>query len=101
MNEIRAFLGATRSHRRILGDNWKPALNGAFQKVIDDACARFEATEIELRSASRLINIARARTWIVEQAVGARIASVASMARYFNRDTSSIRQALQRRRSRM
>ena len=69
--------------------------------MIEDACMKFGATELELRSRSRLINVARARTWIAEQASCAGIASIASIARYFNRDTSSIRQSLQRRRSAM
>ncbi|HKR34031.1 MAG TPA: transposase [Steroidobacteraceae bacterium] len=93
------ILGGDAFARRILGDNWKAPSNDALQKVIDDACARFGATEIELRSQSRLINITRARAWIVEQALCAGITSVAALAGYFNRDTSSIRQALKRRRS--
>jgi hypothetical protein len=67
--------------------------------MIEDACTKFGATEIELRSPSRLVNVARAREWITGQALCAGIASIASIARYFNRDASSIRQALQRRRS--
>lgn len=94
------ILGGDAFAQKVLGDKWKPPSNGAFQKVIDEACARFGATEIELRSSSRLIDIARARAWIAEQALCTGIASVASVARYFNRDTSSVRQALQRRRSR-
>jgi REP element-mobilizing transposase RayT len=94
------ILGGDAFARRVLGDNWKPRSNATLQKVIDDGCVKFGVTESELRSPSRLLNIARARAWIVEQAMSAGIASVASMARYLNRDTSSIRQALQRRRSR-
>lgn len=95
------ILGGDAFAQRVLGDRWKLRSNAALQKLIDAACARFGATEIELRSPSRLINIARARTWIVEQALSGKIASVASLARYFNRDASSIRQAAQRRRSRV
>jgi putative transposase len=92
------ILGSDAFAKRMLGEKWKPRLNPALQKVIDDACTQYGATEIELRSASRLINITRARAWITEQALSTRIASVAMLARYFNRDTSSIRQAVHRRR---
>jgi REP element-mobilizing transposase RayT len=94
-------LGGDAFARRVLGDNWKPRSNSdALQRVIDDGCAKFGVTANELRSRSRLLNLARARAWIAEQAVSAGIASLASVARCFNRDGSSVRQAVQRRRSR-
>lgn len=93
-------LGGDAFAQRVLGDNWKSrSSSDALQRVIDDGCAKFGVTAIELRSPSRLLNLARARAWIAEQAVSARIASLASVARYFNRDGSSIRQAVRRRRS--
>ena len=94
------ILGGDAFAQRILGNQWAPCSNGALKKVIDDACARFGATEIELRSPSRLRHVMDARAWITAQALGAGIASIASIARYFNRDTSSIRQTVQRRRLR-
>lgn len=94
------ILGGDAFAQRVLGDSWKPRSSGPLQQLIDHACARFGATEIELRSPSRLRNVVSARAWIAEQATYAGIASVAAIARYFNRDTSSIRQAVQRRRSR-
>lgn len=95
-------LGGDAFAQRVLGDNWKPrSRSDALQRVIDDGCAKFGVTAIELRSPSRLLNLARARAWIADQAVSAGIASLASVARCFNRDGSSIRQAVQRRRSRM
>ena len=94
------ILGGDAFAQRILGENWKPRSGAALQKVIDDACARFGVTDSELRSPSRLTNIARARAWITEQALCAGVASVASLSSYFNRDKSSIRQAAHRHRSR-
>jgi REP element-mobilizing transposase RayT len=91
------ILGGDAFAQRVLGANWLPASDGALQKLIADACARFAATELELRSPSRLTHLAQARAWVIEQALRAGIASVASLARYFNRDTSSIRQAVPRR----
>jgi putative transposase len=87
------ILGGDAFAQRILGEDWNPRSDAALQRVIDNACLKFKATEGELRSPSRLKNVTRARAWIREQALSAEIASVASLARCFNRDESSIRQA--------
>ena len=94
------ILGSDAFAQRILGANWKPRSNAGLQQVIDEACTKFGATELELRSPSRLVNVARARAWITDTALRTRIASVASLASYFNRDASSVRQAVQSRRRR-
>jgi chromosomal replication initiation ATPase DnaA len=93
------ILGSDAFAQRVLGDHWRPRPEVALQKVINDACARFGVTEAELQSSSRLANVARARACIADQALCAGIASVSSLARYFNRDASSVRQALQRLRA--
>jgi putative transposase len=83
----------------VLGENWKPQSYAALQQLIDDACTKFGATETELRSPSRVKSVTHARAWIMQQARRAEIASVASLAHYFKRDASSIRQVAHRRRS--
>jgi len=93
------ILGSDAFAQRVLGDGWNPRPDSALKRVIDDACARFGVTEAELQSSSRLTTVARARAWIADEARRAEIASVASLARYFNRSESSVREALQRRRS--
>jgi putative transposase len=93
------ILGGDEFAQRVHGENWKPRSAAALQQVIHDACAKFGATEAELRSPSRLKNVTHARAWIMEQARRAEIASVASLAHYFNREASSIRQIARRRRS--
>jgi REP element-mobilizing transposase RayT len=93
------ILGNDAFAQRVLGEGWKPQPGSALQKVIDDACARFGVTAVELQSPSRLTHIARARAWIADEALRARVASISSLASYFNRDASSIRQALLRHRS--
>jgi putative transposase len=93
------ILGSDAFAQRVLGDSWKPRADSALQKIIDDACARFTVTEKQLQSASRLAPLARARTWIADESLRTGVASVSSLARYFNRDGSSIRQALHRYRS--
>jgi REP element-mobilizing transposase RayT len=89
-------LGGDGFAQRVLGERWQQPADSALQSVIDDACARFETTEIELRSRSRLGAVRLARTWIVEQAVGAGITSVAAIARHLKRDASTVRQTLRR-----
>jgi REP element-mobilizing transposase RayT len=94
------ILGGDAFAQRMLGENWRPRSDAALQRVVDDACARFGATEVELRSRSRLKRVTQARAWIVEQSLNTGIASVASLARYFNRDASSIRKVVHPRRKR-
>lgn len=92
------ILGGDSFAQKILGKDWSPRSDAALQQVVDDACAKFGATESELRSPSRLKKVTRARAWIREQALSAEIASVASLARYFNRDESTLRKATNRHR---
>jgi REP element-mobilizing transposase RayT len=95
------ILGSDAFAQRTLGPQWKPRSrsNSELQKLIDVACTKFGVTAIELQSSSRLTDTTQARAWIVEKAVCGGIASVASLARYFNRDESSIRQAIGRLRA--
>jgi hypothetical protein len=92
------ILGSDVFAQRLLGENWQPRSDAALQQVIDDACAKFRATEAELRSPTRLKEVRRARSWIRERALSEEIASVATLARYFNRDESSIRKPANRHR---
>jgi putative transposase len=95
------ILGSDSFAHSLLGDKWKPQFSTTLQQVIDEACAKFGVTTAELQSASRLANIMRARQWITENAVAAGIATLASLSRYFNRDSSTFRHTLDRRRSRV
>jgi hypothetical protein len=92
------ILGGDAFAQRVLGVDWKPRPTAALQKVIDDACAEFGVTEVELQSPSQLKNVRRARACIADAVLSAGIASASSLARYFNRDASSIRKVVQRRR---
>jgi len=91
------ILGSDAFARKILGESWKPRSDSQLQHIIDDACIRFGTSRAELQSPSRLSDVASARAWITEKSLGTGIASVTSLAHYFNRDTSSIRQAARRR----
>jgi hypothetical protein len=90
------ILGGDAFAQRVLGESWTPRHDAALQQVVDEACVKFGATELEVRSPTRLKKVTRARAWIREQALSAEIASVASLARYFNCDESSIRKAANR-----
>ncbi len=96
------ILGSDAFAQRTLGPGWKPrsCSHVELQNLIDVACTKFGITAIELQSSSRLADTTQARAWIVEHALCSGIASVSALARYFNRDPSSIRQAAQRHRSR-
>jgi hypothetical protein len=94
------ILGSDSFAHKLLGDKWNAQFNTTLQQLIVDACAKFEVTVAELRSASRLSNVTRARLWIAEKAAAARIASRASVARHFNRNEASFRQTLRQHRSR-
>lgn len=93
------ILGSDLFAQRTLGASWQPRSHSSaeLQKLTDAACTKFGVSAVELRSPSRLTDAARARVWIIEQALCTGVASVASLARYFNRDASSIRQAVRRR----
>jgi putative transposase len=94
------ILGSDAFAYKLLGKEWHPPSSGTLRQLVDDACARFAVTTSELQSPSRLAHLVRARAWVAEQAVSTRIASLASVARYFNRDASSLRHTVSRRRSR-
>jgi putative transposase len=94
------ILGSDSFACKLLGSNWKPQFDTTLQQVVEDGCAQFEVTTEELQSASRLEHVVRARQWIAEKALAAGVASLASLSRYFNRDPSSFRHTVQRRRSR-
>jgi len=94
------ILGSDSFAHKMLGPAWKPPLSTTLERVVNAACAQFEVTIAELQSPSRLEHIVRARQWITEQAIATRVASLASLSDYFNRDASNFRHTLHRRRSR-
>jgi REP element-mobilizing transposase RayT len=94
------ILGSDSFAHKLLGDNWNAQFSTTLRQLINDACAKFDVTVAELRSASRLANVTRARLWVAEEAVAARISSRASVARYFNRSAASFRHTLRKHRLR-
>jgi putative transposase len=94
------ILGSDAFAHRLLGNEWQPQFSTTLGQVVAEACIKFEVTVAELQSTSRLAQLMHARQWITERAVSAGIASLASLSRYFNRDPSSFRHTIDRRRSR-
>jgi putative transposase len=90
------ILGSDDFARRLFGSEWKPRSRKSLDALIQDACNHFHCTSSELNSISRKPLLVAARAWVVHEAVNGRVASVAEVARKFNRDESSLRHALKR-----
>ena len=94
------ILGSDSFAHRLLGDKWEPQFSTTLGHLLAEACIKFEVTVAELQSASRLAQVMQARRWITERAVESGVASIACLSRYFNRDASTFRHTIDRRRSR-
>jgi len=94
------ILGSDDFARRMLGDEWKPRSTKSLAQLCDEACRHFAVTHEQLCSASRLATVVAARAWVAAEAANGRIASLSAVARWFGRDESSLRRAVNRRRSR-
>jgi putative transposase len=92
----RRILGSDDFARGLLGRNWKPKSRKTVDELIQEACMHYHCTHAEMSSPSRKAHLVAARGWVVRQAVAGRIASIAEIARNFNRDESSLRHALTR-----
>jgi hypothetical protein len=90
----RRILGSDDFAQRLFGPGWQPRSSKTLDVLIEDACARFNCSPTELGSVSRKPHLVAARAFVVHQAVSGRVASVAEVARKFNRDESSLRHAL-------
>jgi putative transposase len=90
----RRILGSDDFAKRLLGPGWRPRSAKTLDALIEDACAHFNCTPSELASACRKPHLVAARAFVANQAVSGRVASVAEVARRFNRDESSLRHAL-------
>ena len=91
------ILGDDDFARRMLGSEWKPRSRKSLDQLVAESCKNFSVTERDLRSPRRDAKIVAARAWVANEAIEGRIASVAAVARMFNRNESSLRRALGRR----
>ncbi|HYJ39253.1 MAG TPA: transposase [Steroidobacteraceae bacterium] len=90
----RRVLGSDEFVQGLLGAQWKPRSKKSLETLVGEACVHFSCTGAEMASISRKSNLVAARAWVVQQAVAERIASIAAVARRFNRDESSLRHAM-------
>lgn len=90
----RRVLGSDEFATRLLGAAWKPRSLKTLEALIQDACAHFNCSASDLGSESRKPQLVAARAYVVQQAVSGRVASIAEVARKFNRDESSLRHAM-------
>lgn len=91
------ILGSDEFARRMMGDEWKPKSRKTLQQLIDEACLKFGIGAAQLSSQSRHPEVMAARTWVANEAMRGRVATVSAVARAFNRNESSLRRALSRR----
>ena len=80
----------------ILGESWRPRLGRTLEHVVAEACEQHQVTIDALRAPGANRLHARVRAWIAQQCVRYRIASVSAVARYFERDESTLREGMRR-----
>ena len=104
------LLSGSDDDRRLAGGNqlleelyqaeYVPPSQVSLDTIITGRCAHHGVTKAALSGPSRQHNLARIRSEIADQAISAGIATLADLARRFNRSDAAIYQALQRYRRR-
>lgn len=90
------ILGGDDFATRILDKAWRPQSRKTLEEIIDEACTIFAVTPEHLASTSRAALLVKARAWIAHQVVTLRVGSLATVARRFNRDESSLRHGVKK-----
>lgn len=88
------ILGSDEFVGRLLGSACKPRSRKTLEELITAVCAEQEVTLDQLRSTNREQKLVKARAWVAHQAITGRIASLATVARIFERNESSLRRAV-------
>ena len=68
----------------------------SLDKIIADACVRFEVTLHQLRSDCRDLYLMQVRAWITRYALESRVANLSQIARSLGRDRATLRNAMER-----
>jgi chromosomal replication initiation ATPase DnaA len=80
---------------RMLGGGRRAGIpDTTLDELLEDACRKYSVALEDLRSASRRRSITRVRAWVAQQAVAKHVASIAALARCFERDESTVRAML-------
>jgi putative transposase len=90
----RRILGSDEFAAKPLGEAWRPKSRKELSTIISEACERFAVTEQALISPGTQRQLTKARAWIAHQAITLRIASLAAVARRFNRTEGALRQSV-------
>lgn len=92
----RRILGGDEFAGKLLGDSWRPRSPQTLQQLVDEAAQKFSVSTEALLSRNRQRLPAKARAWVAREAILLRIASLAQVARVFQRDESTLRESIQR-----
>ncbi len=87
-------LGSDDFVGRLLNESWRPRSRVTLAELIAQACQQLDVTAQALQSRSRNRKLTQARAWIAHQATTHRIASIAEVARTFNRNEASLRESV-------
>lgn len=91
------ILGDDDFARRVFGSEWRPKPRKSLGSLAQEGCAHFGVTVEQLMSASRAAKLVMARSWVADAAVKEGVATIAAVARFLQRDESSLRRALRKR----
>jgi len=92
----RRVLGGDTFVASIHGLSWTPKSRKTVEQLIDEACEQFTVTRQQLLATDRCRLAAPARAWVANQAAALQIASIASVAKLFGRDESTVRKSMAR-----
>ena len=90
------ILGSDEFAARILGVGWQPRRRATLEQLVQQACSDFNVSLDELRCRRRSPRLIKARAWVAHEASTHGIASIAAVARAFDRDESTLRHSVQK-----
>lgn len=93
----RRVLGSDDFIARSLAGSCHSPPRATLDEIVEEACRRFSVTEAELTSSSRRQCVTRVRAWVVQQAIQRQAGTISAVARRLNRDESTVRYLLERR----
>ena len=89
-------LGSDEFVKNTVGSTPRPRSTKSLGDVIEEVCSEFEVSIDQLESRSARRQLARARALVARRCLQGRIATLAAVARRFDRDESTLRESVQR-----
>jgi putative transposase len=93
------ILGDDRFAARVLQSAWRPKSRKTLDEVVIAVCTQFAVTQEQLQARGANRRFAQARACIASRCIDERITSLAEVARRFGRDESTLRESIERYRS--